>query len=36
MLICIYELYEKASGAICYNQKGKKDLVKVKVLFGGQ
>ena len=36
MLICINELYEKASEAICYNKKGKKVLVKEKVLFGGQ
>ena len=38
MLICIIknELYEKASEAICCNKKGKKVLVKEKVLFGGQ
>ena len=30
MLICINELYEKASVAICYNEKGKKVLVKEK------
>ena len=38
VLICIIknELYEKASEAICCNKKGKKVLLKEKVLFGGQ